>query len=130
MQSFKTFKDLSVTFKKHPMTDELLTVKDDAAIKQSIMILLLTEKNERTFNPKLGSAIYSMLWEPLDFASAAIIRSEIYQVLSLYEPRIEVTEVVCNPDFNNNGFDVEVHYTIIGRNDTPQNVAFTLERTR
>lgn len=130
MQTFKTFKDLSVTFKKHPMTDELLTVKDQAAIKQSIMILLLTEKNERLFNPKLGSAIYSMLWEPLDFASAAIIRSEIVQVLSQYEPRINVIEVVCNPDFSNNGFDVEVHYEIIGRNDVPQNVAFTLERTR
>lgn len=130
MQSFKTFKDLSVTFKKHPMTDELLTVKDDAAIKQSIMILLLTEKNERFFRPKLGSAIYSMLWEPLDFASAAIIRSEIYDVLTEYEPRIQVDNVICSPDFNNNGFDVEVHYTIIGRNDTPQNVAFTLERTR
>jgi len=130
MQTFKTFKDLSVTFKKHPMTNELLTVKDQAAIKQSIMILLLTEKNERLFKPKFGSAIYSMLWEPLDFASAAIIRSEIGQVLAQYEPRINVTEIVCNPDFNNNGFDVEVHYEIIGRDDTPQNVAFTLERTR
>jgi len=130
MQTFKTFKDLSVTFKKHPMTNELLTVKDQAAIKQSIMILLLTEKNERLFKPKFGSAIYSMLWEPLDFASAAIIRSEIGQVLAQYEPRINVTEIICNPDFNNNGFDVEVHYEIIGRDDTPQNVAFTLERTR
>jgi len=112
------------------MTNELLTVKDQAAIKQSIMILLLTEKNERLFKPKFGSAIYSMLWEPLDFASAAIIRSEIGQVLAQYEPRINVTEIICNPDFNNNGFDVEVHYEIIGRDDTPQNVAFTLERTR
>lgn len=130
MQTFKTFKDLSVTFKKHPMTDELLTVKDQSAIKQSIMILLLTEKNERLFQPRLGSAISSMLWEPLDYASAAIIRSEIFEVLARYEPRITVDNVICNPDFANNGFEVEVHYIIVGRNDVPQNVAFTLERTR
>ena len=130
MQTFKTFKDLSVTFKKHPMTDELLTVKDKAAIQQSIMILLLTEQNERLFNPKLGSSISSMLWEPLDFASATIIRSEIYRVLAEYEPRVAVDDVIVNPDFDQNGFEVELHYSIIGRDDTAQNVSFVLERTR
>ena len=130
MQTFKTFKDLSVTFKKHPMTDELLTVKDKAAIQQSIMTLLLTEQNERLFNPNLGSSISSMLWEPLDFASATIIRGEIYRVLAEYEPRVAVDDVIVNPDFNQNGFEVELHYSIIGRDDTAQNVSFVLERTR
>ena len=130
MQTFKTFKDLSVTFKKHPMTDELLTVKDASAIKQSIMVLLLTEKNERLFNPELGSSISRMLFEPLDFASAALIRTEIASTLARFEPRIEVDRIVCEPDFNNNGFNVELHYDIIGRDDTPQQVNFVLERTR
>jgi len=130
MQTFKTFKDLSVTFKKHPMTDELLTVKDKSAIKQSIMTLLLTEQGERLFNPELGSSITRMLFEPLDFASAALLRSEIAETLARFEPRIEVDRIVCEPDFNNNGFNVELHYEIIGRDDTPQQVNFVLERTR
>ena len=130
MQTFKTFKDLSVTFKKHPMTDDLVTVKDKAAIQQSIMTLLLTEQGERLFNPKLGSSITRMLFEPLDYASAAIIRTEIARTISTFEPRVELDRVVCNPNLNTNSFDVEVHYTIIGRNDTPQQVNFVLERTR
>jgi uncharacterized protein len=130
MQTFKSFKDLSVTFKKHPMTDELLTVKDASAIKQSIMVLLLTEKSERLFNPELGSSITRMLFEPLDFASAALIRTEIATTLGRFEPRIEVDRIICEPDFNNNGFNVELHYAIIGRDDTPQQVNFVLERTR
>lgn len=112
------------------MTDELLTVKDKSAIKQSIMTLLLTEQGERLFNPELGSSITRMLFEPLDFASAALIRSEIAETLARFEPRIEVDRIVCEPDFNNNGFNVELHYEIIGRDDTPQQVNFVLERTR
>lgn len=130
MQTFKTFKDLSVTFKKHPMTDDLLSVKDKAAIQQSIMSLLLTNKRERLFNPELGSNIVDTLFEPLDFASAAIIRSGIAATLSRYEPRIELDEVICQPDYSLNGFRVEVHYTIIGRNDAPAQLNFVLERTR
>ena len=112
------------------MTDELLTVKDASAIKQSIMVLLLTEKSERLFNPELGSSITRMLFEPLDFASAALIRTEIATTLGRFEPRIEVDRIICEPDFNNNGFNVELHYAIIGRDDTPQQVNFVLERTR
>jgi len=130
MQTFKSFKDLSVTFKKHPQNDDLLTVKDKAAIKQSIMTLLLTEKRERLFNPRLGSSITQMLFEPLDFASSAIIRKEILSTLIEYEPRIVVEDLICQPDYRNNGYDVELHFSIIGRNDAPQQINFVLERTR
>ena len=54
MPSFEIFKDLSVTFKKHPVTDDLVTVKDKAAIVQSIQSLILTRKGERPFQPELG----------------------------------------------------------------------------
>ena len=46
MPTFQTFKDLSVTFKKHPVTDDLVAVKDKAAIVQAIQGILLTRKGE------------------------------------------------------------------------------------
>ena len=131
MPTFQTFKDLSVTFKKHPVTDDLVTVKDKAAIVQSITALLLTRKGERPFQPQLGCGIQNVLFEPLDYASAAIIKTEITDVLNRYEPRISVNDVLCSPDYMNNGYDVELYYTIIGRDDdTPIAVEFFLERTR
>ena len=131
MPTFQTFKDLSVTFKKHPVTDDLVTVKDKAAIVQSISALLLTRKGERPFQPQLGCGIQNVLFEPLDYASAAIIKTEIVDVLNRYEPRIAVSDVLCVPDYMNNGYDVELYYTIIGRDDdTPIAVEFFLERTR
>jgi phage baseplate assembly protein W len=130
MPTFQTFKDLSVTFKKHPVNDDLVVVKDKAAIVQAITALLLTRKGERPFQPQLGCGIQNVLFEPLDYGSAGVIRSEITEVLSRYEPRIIVNTVLCTPDDMNNGYDVEVTYTIVGREDTPISVEFFLERTR
>ena len=130
MPSFETFKDLSVTFKKHPVSDDLVTVKDKAAIVQAITALLLTRKGERPFQPQLGCGIQNVLFEPLDYGSAGIIRSEIREVLNRYEPRISIDSIVCTPDEMTNGYEVELAYTIVGRDDAPIAVEFFLERTR
>jgi len=130
MPTFETFKDLSVTFKKHPVSDDLVTVKDKASIVQSITALLLTRKGERPFQPQLGCNIQNVLFEPLDYGSAGMIRAEVGDVLNRYEPRIEVDDIICRPDFLNNGYEVEMSFTIVGRDDTPIAVEFFLERTR
>ena len=124
------FKDLSVTFKKHPVTDDLVTVKDKAAIAQSIKGLLLTTRGERPFQPRLGSGIQNMLFEPLDYGSAAMLKGEISNTLLAYEPRISVRAIRTFIDDANNGYDVELEYSIVGRNDRPVAVEFFLERTR
>ena len=130
MPTFQTFKDLSVSFKKHPVSDDLVQVKDKAAIVQAITALLLTRKGERPFQPELGCDVQNALFEPLDFASAAIIKTEIRDTLNRYEPRIATTGIRCTPDYMNNGYDVEMTYTIVGRDDAPITVDFFLERTR
>jgi phage baseplate assembly protein W len=130
MPSFQTFKDLSVTFKKHPVTDDLIVVKDKAAIAQAIQNLLFTRIGERMFQPNLGSRLLNLLFEPLDNATAALISLEVREVLERYEPRISVLSVLAYPDSDENGFQVELSYSIVGRQDTPVAVEFFLERTR
>ena len=130
MPTFQTFKDLSVTFKKHPVTDDLVTVKDKSAIAQSITNLLMTRKGERPFQPKLGSGLQDMLFEPLDVGSAAMIKQEISRCITKYEPRVRVQRIYCNVDFDNNGYNVEMQYKIVGRDDRAVAVDFFLERTR
>jgi|TARA_B100002019_G_scaffold199046_1_gene172470 phage baseplate assembly protein W len=130
MPTFQTFKDLSVTFKKHPVTNDLVQVKDKAAIVQAMTALILTRKGERLFQPELGCDVQSILFEPLDFGSAGLIKSSIKETLVRYEPRIRVNDVLCTVDYDNNGYEVEVYYTIIGREDQPVGIQFFLERTR
>ena len=131
MPTFQTFKDLSVTFKTHPVTDDLVCVKDKAAIVQAIQNLILTNKGERPFQPKLGCGVRKVLFEPLDYGSAALIKTEIVETLAAHEPRIMIEGIRCIPDFDNNGFEVELSYRIMGRNDDRAvAVDFFLDRTR
>jgi phage baseplate assembly protein W len=130
MPSFKTFKDLSVTFKPHPITGDLVTVKDEAAIKQAVVNLLLTNKGERLFNSNIGSGIASLLFQPLDYGTAALIQNEIRNTLNTFEPRIKVLSVVAEPDDDNNGFEVILDFEIVGRDDVPKSVSFFLESSR
>ena len=130
MPEVSTFKDLSITFKKHPVTNDLVTVKDKTAISQSIKSLLLTRRGERPFQPDLGSGLQDLLFEPMDYGTSALIKKEITETLKRYEPRVIITGLICFPDYDNNGYNVELQYLIRGREDRPVGIDIFLERTR
>ena len=130
MATFQSFKDLSITFKPHPVTGDLVVKKDEAAIKQAIVNLLLTSKGERPFAPDLGSDLRTLMFEPLDVATAGEISSNIRETLRNYEPRISILGIEVNANFEDNGFDVALEFEIIGREDFPATLEFFLERTR
>jgi len=129
-----SFRDINISFKKHPVTDDLVVSKDASAIKQAIVNILLMNKGEKLFNPEfgsdIGSDIRSYLFEPLDYATAGILSRNISLTLANYEPRISVLSIDVIPNFDDNGFDVEMVYEIIGSDRPPINVEFFLSRTR
>ena len=125
-----SFKDLNITFKKHPVTDDLVVSKDASAIKQAIVNLLLTNKGERLMNPTYGSDIRSYLFEPMDFGTANQIKNNIRDTIETFEPRIRVLQISATPNFDDNGFDITMTYNVIGTDTPPVTVDFFLSRTR
>lgn len=130
MPRFQTLKDLNISFKPHPVTGDLTTLKDEAAIKQAILNLLLTEPGERVFNSQLGSGIRSLLFEPLDYGTAAQVNNRITFTLNKYEPRINILQIETTPNYEDNGFEVDLTFEYVGRQDEPITIALFLERTR
>ena len=130
MASTLSFKDINMTFKKHPITDDLVVSRDASAIKQAIVNLLLTNKGEKLFNPEYGSDIRSYLFEPLDYGTAQQIIGNIEFTVSKWEPRIQILNLDAIPNYNDNGFDVEMTYEIIGTDAPPIAVEFFLASTR
>ena len=130
MTATLSFKDINITFKKHPVTNDLVVSRDASAIKQSIVNLLLTNKGERPFNPDYGSNIRSYLFEPLDYATAGQVSASIEGTLAEFEPRIDVISIEAYPNFNDNGFNVELEYAIVGSDNPPTAVELFLSRTR
>ena len=125
-----SFKDINITFKKHPVTNDLVVSRDASAIKQAIVNLLLTNKGERAFNPGYGSNIRRFLFEPLDFGTAGQIQGNIINTVNKFEPRISIVTLDVLPNYDTNGFDVEMVYKIIGSDEPPTAVEFFLARTR
>ena len=130
MPQSQTYKDFNITFKSHPVTKDLLVVKDETAIKQSIRSLLLTNHGERLFNPDIGTDLRRILFDILDFATASDVRLEIYRCLTKYEPRIRITDIEVTPDEERNGYDIQMQYVFTSRNNPPVSIEFFLERTR
>ena len=131
MPDFPLFKDLKINLNPHPITGDLQVTKEDAAIKQAVVNLLLTIPGERPFQPLLGSNLSRLLFEQLDYGIAALIKNEIRDTIIKYEPRISVTAVDVEPNFDDNAFDVSLQFDIRGREDaTPLQINFLLQRTQ
>ena len=130
MATSLSFKDLNITFKKDPVTNDVVVSKDASAIKQAIVNLLMTNKGERLMNPNYGSDIRRYLFEPLDYGTANQITGNIKSTIDTFEPRISVLNLRALPNMDDNGFDVEMTYEIRGTDDPPVTVDFFLARTR
>jgi phage baseplate assembly protein W len=126
----RSFKDISLSFEAHPVTKDLPILKNQNAIIRSIRNLVETIPNERFFNPSLGSDVRSSLFEFVDFATASVIREQIINTISNYEPRVDNVDIEVNPSPDTNEFEVTVIFNIIGQEIPTQQFSFILEATR
>ena len=124
------FKDVSMTFQKHPLTSDILALKNESAIARSVRNIVFTVPGEKFFDEDFGSRISQSLFENINDISANIIKNEIKSSLRLYEPRVNVREVEVKPNFDQNEFNVTIIYEIIGADVPAQELQFVLESTR
>lgn len=129
MPSSRIFTDLDLDFTKHPITKDVALKTKENAIIQSVKNLIQTNYSERVFNPKLGSHIRRMLFEPLDGITASIINTEIKNVISNFEPRVNVDEVAVSVNNDENGYNVTVRF-YVNNSLKPITVALFLSRLR
>ena len=124
------FKDVSMTFQRNPLNGDILGLKNENAISRSIRNIVFTIPGEKFFNESFGSDINQSLFMNIDEISAVIIKDQISSSISKYEPRVNLVEVVINPNFDNNSFDATIIYEIIGADIPPQELQFVLQQTR
>ena len=124
------FKDLSASFQTNPLSNDLIALKNESAIARSVRNLVLTIQGERPFQPVLGTGVSRLLFENMDKLTASAIRSELRTTIENYEPRVEINEILVEPDFEGNAFHVTLQYFIIGIDVPEQELTFALEPTR
>jgi hypothetical protein len=125
-----SFTDLDITFDKHPITSDLMVTKNATAIQRSIYDLILTLPGEIFFDPNVGCLVNNLLFEPLDLITASMIQKEIQYTIDSFEPRVSLTGVVVNIDDENNAFNIDISYNIIGKPIGQQQLQMILYSTR
>ena len=98
----RAFKDINLSFKRHPVTNDVVTIRDEDAIKRSVRNIIFTILGEKPFEPDFGSVMNESLFDLSTSLSEIRISDEITSSLNNYEPRIDNIEVLVQllPDTN------------------------------
>ena len=110
----RAFKDINLSFKRHPVTNDVLTVSDEDAIKRSVKNIIFTILGEKPFEPNFGSVINQSLFDLNTNLSEIRVSDEIKQSLLNYEPRIDNTEVTVSVYPDSNELNCIIQYDIVG----------------
>ena len=118
----RAFKDINLSFKRHPVTNDVLTVSDEDAIKRSVKNIIFTILGEKPFEPEFGSIINEALFELNTDLNEIRISDEIKNSLENYEPRISGISVSVSVYPDSNEMNCTVQYDITGLPVPPQEV--------
>ena len=110
----RAFKDINLSFKRHPVTNDVLTVSDEDAIKRSVKNIIFTILGEKPFEPNFGSVISQSLFDLNTNLNEIRISDEIKQSLLNYEPRIDNIVVTSSVYPDSNELNCVVQYEIVG----------------
>ena len=124
------FKDISLSFKRNPVTNDMISLTNEDAIKKAVVNLVRTRIGERFFNPLLGSRVVNYFFELADIGIEEPIREEIRTVINNFEPRVRLRNVDVSLFPEDNAMDVSIVYDIVGLSAPQQAVTFILQPTR
>lgn len=124
------FRDISLSFLRHPVTNDIGTLVNEDAIKRSVVNLVRTKIGERFFNSLLGSNVENYLFELADSDIVDPLEEEIKTLLSNFEPRINTRRVDIELFAEDNELNVTIVYDIVGLSVPIQAVNFILQPTR
>lgn len=126
----RAFKDISLSFSRHPVTNDVTVLKNQDAIKKSVVNLCRTKFNERFFNDLIGTSVDNSLFELIDSGIGDVLEREIEALLKNFEPRINLSDINVIANQDSNSLEIKVSYEIVGLPLPQQNIEFLLQPTR
>ena len=126
----RVFKDINLSFKRHPVTNDLVAIKNEDAIKRSVRNIIFTILGEKPYVPLFGTSVNNSLFElsnPLDHIR---ISEEISSTLLNYEPRISNIQVTVSNYPDSHELNATIQYDITGVASSSQTVDVILQPAR
>ena len=122
----RAFKDINLSFKRHPVTNDVVTIRDEDAIKRSVKNIIFTILGEKPFMPQFGSVIGESLFDLDTNLNEVRITDEIRTSLVNFEPRIDNVRITVSIYPDSNELNCTVQYDIVGIPSPSQSVEVLL----
>ena len=110
----KSFRDFSLTFEKNAVTNDILSLKNEAAIKESVKNIVLYNFYEKPFDPFFGGNIIGLLFENSTPTMVLEVKSRIERAIEIYEPRVTAVSAVVQFEEDRNELNCKIQYLILG----------------
>jgi phage baseplate assembly protein W len=110
----KSFRDFSLTFEKNAVTNDILSLKNEAAIKESVKNIVLYNFYEKPFDPFFGGNILGLLFENSTPTMVLEVKNRIEQSIEIHEPRVTAVTVEVQFEENRNELNCRIQYLILG----------------
>ena len=110
----KSFRDFSLTFEKNAVTNDILSLKNEAAIKASVKNIVLYNFYEKPFDPFFGGNIIGLLFENSTPTLTLEVESRIQSAVEVDEPRVTAVNVDVNFTEDRNELNCTINYLILG----------------
>lgn len=123
------FRDLNISFKPHPVTGKISSLKDEEAVKRALRNLILTNRFERPYKHLVGGNIAGKLFENMDGITEFEVQKDIEEAIANYEPRVELYNVFVDADEERNGLNVTIIFRLVNQTE-PVTTDIFLERVR
>jgi phage baseplate assembly protein W len=107
-----TYCDLDINFDRNPVSNDVVTRRDEEAIKRSLRNLILLRKNEKPFHPEIYSGVTDMLFELSDSVSIFELKSRVADIIKNHESRVQDIIVDLRNNIDRNEINLTIHFTI------------------
>lgn len=96
--------NITFPFKDDLTTRSLLSMNrvSKDSYSSNLLLLLLTQRSERYYEPDYGTNLLKYIFEPNDNLTAAQVEEEIKNTVSLYIPEVKITSVTFNWLYDDN----------------------------
>ena len=119
----QSYSDLDLSLTLHPDFHDIIPLQDIDAVTNAVRNLLLTNFNERPFQPDVGGNLRGLLFEPADQFTIHAVKQYITRCLIKFESRVDSVSIDITDDSDNNQYVVQLSFQVIS---LAQNVDMTI----
>ena len=112
----RAFKDFDLTFRRNPITNDVNTLKNEEAIKESVKNIVLYNFYEKPFDPFFGGNIIGLLFENSTPTMELEVKRRIERSVEIHEPRVTAVSVDVDFEPDRNELNCKINYLILGIN--------------